>query len=87
MDIENGTIINGDCWTVNNHPWTVNNHSRAIECCHWSVHKFIEVNFSKLTDCNQIFRNEFVSIHYHLGEISCQIIECKFFLSIYELYN
>ena len=25
-----------------------------------SVHKFIEVNFSKLTDSNQIFRNDLV---------------------------
>ena len=35
-----------------------------------SVHKFIEVNFSKLTDSNQIFRIDFVSIHRHFGEIS-----------------
>ena len=43
--------------------------------CDWSVHKFIEVNFSKLTD-DQIFRND--CIHYHLCNIS-QIIECKIF--------
>ena len=44
-----------------------------------SVHKFIEVNFSKLTDNNQIFRNDFDCIHYHLSKISSQIIECKIF--------
>ena len=30
-------------------------------------------------DSNQIFRNDFVSIHYHLGDISSQIIKCNFF--------
>ena len=43
----------------------------------WSVHKFIEVNFSKLTGNNQIFRNYFDYIHYHLCKISQ--IEFKFF--------
>ena len=38
-----------------------------LKCCDWSVHKFIEVNFSKLTDSNQIVRIDFVSIHMHLG--------------------
>ena len=50
--------------------------------CHLTVtvivHKFIEVNFSKLTDNTQIFRNDFDCIHYHLCKIS-QIIGCKFF--------
>ena len=32
-----------------------------------------------ITDQNKIFRIDFVSIHYHLGEISYQIIECNFF--------
>ena len=45
-----------------------------LKCCDWSPHKFIEANFSKLTDSNEIFRIDFVGIHYHLGEISCQII-------------
>ena len=45
----------------------------------WSVHWFIEVNFSKLTDKKQIFRNDFDCIHYHLCKISSQIIECKIF--------
>ena len=52
-----------------------------LKCCDWSVHKFLEMKFSKLTDSNQIFRIDFVCIHYHLCEISCQIIECKFFWS------
>ena len=57
------------------------NHSRAFEVL-WLVpiDNFIEVNFSKLTDSNQIFRNDFVWIHYHLGKIS-QIIECKIFVA------
>ena len=51
--------------------------------CDWSPHKFIVVNFSKVTDSNQIFRNDFIYIHYHLCEISSQIIDCK----IYALYD
>ena len=46
--------------------------------CDWAVHKFIEVNISKLTDNNQILRNDFDCIHYHLYKIS-QIIKCKMF--------
>ena len=46
--------------------------------CDWSVNKFIEVNFSELTDNNQNFRNDFDCIHYHLCKLS-QIIERKFF--------
>ena len=34
-----------------------------LKCCDWSPHKFVEVNFSKLTDGNQIFRIDFVCIH------------------------
>ena len=45
--------------------------------CDWSVHKFIEVNFSK--ENNQIFRNDFDCIHYNLCKISSQIIERKIF--------
>ena len=59
--------------------------------CSWSVHKFIEVNFSKLTDNNKIFRNDFDCIHYHLCKISSKIIECKMFApkisSKWTLYN
>ena len=44
--------------------------------CDWSVRKYIEVNFSKLTDNNQIFKNYFHCIHYHLCKIS-QIVECN----------
>ena len=47
--------------------------------CDWSPHKFIEENFSKLTDSNQIFTLDFVCIHYHPCEISPQIIECEIF--------
>ena len=47
--------------------------------CNWSVHKFIEVNFSNLTGNNQIFRNDFDCINYHLCKMSSNIIECKIF--------
>ena len=53
-----------------------------LKGCDWSLNKFIEVNFSKLTDSDQIFRNDFVFIHYDLCKISPQIIECKIFWSI-----
>ena len=43
---------------------------KRLKCCDWSPDNFIGVNFSKLTDSDQIFRIDFVSIHYHLGEIS-----------------
>ena len=52
--------------------------------CDWLLHRFIEVNFSKLTDSNKIFRNDFVGFHYHLCKISSQIIECIIFAP-YEL--
>ena len=47
--------------------------------CDWLLHSFIEVNFSKLPDSNQIFRNDFVCLYYHLFKISAQIIECVIF--------
>ena len=55
---------------------------KRLKCCDWSPHKFIKVNFSKLKESNLIFRIYFDGIHYNLCEISCQIIERKFFLSI-----
>ena len=58
-----------------------------LRCCDWSVHKFIEVNFSKLMDSNQSLRIDFGSSHYHVGEISCKIIDWIFFLSRWTLYN
>ena len=50
----------------------------------WLLHRFKEVNFSKLTDSNQIFRNDFIDLHYHLCKISPQIIEYIIFVP-YEL--
>ena len=41
--------------------------------------QYIDVNFSKLTDCNQVFRNNFLCIHYLISKISTQIIKCKNF--------
>ena len=37
-----------------------------LKCFDWSLDKFVEVNFSKLTYSNQIFRMNFVSIDYNL---------------------
>ena len=51
--------------------------AQHFKCC--TVHRFIEMYFSKLTNNNQIFRNDFDCIHHHLCKISCQIIECKIF--------
>ena len=34
----------------------------CLEGCDWLLHRFIEVNFSKLTDSNPIFRNDFVCL-------------------------
>ena len=59
--------------------WTSRNFKR------WTVYEFIKVNFSKLTNNNQIFRNDFDYIHYHLCKILSQIIEWTFFLSIVSL--
>ena len=59
--------------------------------CDWLLHRFIEVNFSKLTDSKEIFRNYFVCLHYHVCKISSQIIECINFahyeLSITTIYS
>ena len=53
---------------------TKTNHSTQTLDSDLSYHKFIEVNFSKFMDGNQIFRIDFVCIHYHLCKISSQII-------------
>ena len=58
----------------------------CLENCDWLLHSFIEVNFSKLADSNQIFRNDFVCLYYHLSKISIQINQCKHF-SPGTLYN
>ena len=51
-----------------------------LKCCDFFPHKFKQVNFSKLTDSNKIYRIDFVSIHYHLCEISYLVIELNFFV-------
>ena len=51
----------------------------CLEGFDWLLHSFIEVNFSQLTDSNQIFRNDFVCLYYHLNKISIQINECIVF--------
>ena len=42
----------------------------CLESCDWLLHRFIEENCSKLTDFDQIFRNDFVCLYYHLSKIS-----------------
>ena len=54
----------------------------CLEGCDWLLHRFKEVNFSKLADSNQIFRNYFVYLHDHLCEISLEIIGCIIFASL-----
>ena len=49
------------------HDQSQSNIRRAVTC-DWSRTSFIESNFSKLTDSNQIFRNDFVCITYHICE-------------------
>ena len=39
---------------------------------------YIQVNLSKLTDSDQIFRNDLVCLHHHLCKNSTLIIECKY---------
>ena len=43
---------------------SINTALRTLDC-DWSLHKFIEENFSKLTDNNQIFRIDFACNHFH----------------------
>ena len=66
-------------WWLLCHPRCLSYTVERLKCCDWSLHKSIGVNFSKLTDSNQIFKIDFLCIHYHLREISSQIIECKIF--------
>ena len=47
----------------------------------------LEANVSKLTQNNQIFRNEFVCSQNHFSKISALIIECKILTSIMLLYT
>ena len=53
--------------------------------CYWLLYRLIDENFSKLTFSSQIFRNDFVYLHYHLWKISSQTIECILF-SPWSLY-
>ena len=61
----------------NNNDNNNNNNNNKTLHCDWSVLKFIEVNFSKLINNYQIFKNDFGCCHYHLCKISSQIIEGK----------
>ena len=57
------------------------------KCCDWSLDKFMQVNFSKLSNSNQIFRNNFVCILYHLCENRAHNVESKIFYLEWTLYN
>ena len=50
--------------------------------CDRSVHKFKEVNFSKLTDNKQIFRNDFDCIHYQSTDNALIISDTKILTSM-----
>ena len=71
--------------SINLKDWPIS--VERLKRCDWSPRKFTEVIFSQLTESNQIFRIDFVIIHYHFCEISCHIIECKIFWSVWTLYN
>ena len=75
------------CWIFSYCPLTLRssplrlygatNRSRAFDSL-W-LDKFIDRNFSKVMDSNQIFSNDFVCILYHLCKTSVQIFECIIF--------
>ena len=67
--------VNFEKFTIIN---LVRNQSQSsiFHRCDWSLDKFIEVNFSKLTNNIEFFRNYFVCIRCHLCKISPKIIEC-----------
>ena len=46
----------------------------------WLVARDV-MNFSRLTHNNEIFRNDFVCIHYHIYKISARIFQCETFAS------
>ena len=49
--------------------------------CDWSLYKFIDMNFSKLTHNNQIFRNDFVCIYYPSVKYHLKFLNAKIFAS------
>ena len=72
VNFENFTSINEDR--------DQSQSSARIEGCDWPRSSFIELNFSKLTNGNQIIRNYFVCILYNLCKMLSPIIECMFFI-------
>ena len=54
----------------------------CLEFCDWSPFWFKEVNFSKLADSNQIFRNDFVWINYIIisGKFQFKLLSVIFLL-------
>ena len=63
------------------------NHSRAFDVL-WLVPLYVyRGEFLKVNGQQPNFQDDFVNIHYHLSEISCQIIVCKICWSIWTLYN
>ena len=55
----------------------------CLESCDWLLHRFIDVNFSKLMDSNQIFRNNFISLYFILVKFQFKLISAIFF-SLYD---
>ena len=53
----------------------------CLEDCDWLLHRFIEENFLKLTDSNQIIRNDFV-FAYIISSVKFQVklMRAKIFL-------
>ena len=53
--------------------------------CDWSVHKFIEVNFLKLADNNQIFWNDLITFFITSGKYHLKLLIAKFLLPMISL--
>ena len=54
------------------------------------LHRFIEVNFSKLTDSNQIFRNDFVCLYKFIitsVKFQFKLISAFFFSLLFPALN
>ena len=52
----------------------------CLEGCDWLLHRFIEVNFSKLTDSNQIFRNDCLPLLSSANKFQLKLMRANFFL-------
>ena len=62
------------------HLWSNQSQLGVWRACDWLLHSFIEVNFSKLTDNNQIFRDDFAAFIITSKKIKFKLISANFFL-------